>query len=193
MNARLIIRSLTVAAVLVAAACGGGTTPQVETPKGEGGGKPVAGEPMKFDSDCVDPVADGDKHDPTRPFDKHVQLDVRNDDLDGDGVVDIFVKPAWSCGNGCNRSAYVSRGTCGHYVGTFPSEDNWEVLPETTNGLHDIKARPKKSDGEQLRCFQLIVKYDGKAYQVSKHRECECKDEAPKCEGDWTEGATWMP
>ena len=103
-------------------------------------------------------------------------------------MVDVFVKPAWACGRGCLRSVYVARGTCGHYVGTFPSEDDWQVLDSKSHGLSDIKARPSKSDGEALHCFQIVYQFDGKQYEPSKHRECECKDEAPKCEAEWSEG-----
>lgn len=176
-------------AVTVLVACGGGTTKPANN--GASSGTESTHESssgMKFDNDCVDPVADGDQHDPSRPADHHVQLDVKEYDLDGDGEVDYFVKPAWPCGHGCYRSAYVARGTCGHYVGTFPSEDNWEALDSKTNGLKDIKARPRKSDGQELHCFQVMWKFDGKAYEAEKHRECECKDEAPKCEAEWTDG-----
>ena len=172
-------------------ACGGGNKP-VSNPTGggepSGGSETSSASSLKFDNECVDPVADGDTHDPSRPADHHVQLDVKEYDIDGDGEVDYFVKPAWPCGHGCFRSAYVARGTCGHYVGTFPSEDNWDALDDKTNGLKDIKARPKKSDGEELHCYQVIWKFDGKQYQANKHRECECKDESPKCEAEWTDG-----
>jgi hypothetical protein len=180
-------------AVAVLLACGGGggaKTVNNSGGGGEGGGGSSSG--MKFDNECVDAVSDGDTHDPTRPADHHVQLDVKTADLDGDGEVDYFVKPAWPCGHGCYRSAYVARGTCGHYVGTFASEDNWDALDEKTNGLKDIKARPKRSDGEQLRCYQVMWKFDGKQYQAEKHRECECKDESPKCEADWTDGGVQL-
>ncbi|MEO7093045.1 MAG: hypothetical protein ABI175_07340 [Polyangiales bacterium] len=189
--ARLHI-AIAATALVVLAACG--STPKAVEPK-PGGDDTKASSSGGFapPGECVDPVVDGDAHDATKPFDKHVQLDVRDIDLDGDGVVDTFVKPAWSCGHGCNRSAYVVRSTCGHYVGTFPSEDSYEALDEKTNGLRDLKARPKLSDGATLRCYQLVLKYDGKEYKTSKHRECECKDDAPKCEPDWTDGADWQP
>jgi hypothetical protein len=182
-------------ATVVAALSACGSTPKANEPKPEGGDEKPSSSSSGFTppGDCVDPVADGDLHDPTRPFDKHVQLDVRDIDLDGDGVVDTFVKPAWSCGHGCNRSAYVVRSTCGHYVGTFPSEDAYEALDDKTNGLRDLKARPKRSDGATLRCYQLVLKFDGKEYKTTKHRECECKDESPKCESDWTDGTDWQP
>lgn len=173
------------------AGCGGTPTP-ANVPKGEATEAPKSGSSdLSFSTECVDPMSDGDSHDPMRPFDKHVQLDVRDYDLDDDGKVDIFAKPAWSCGYGCMRSAYVVRGTCGYYVGTFPSEDNYEMLPEKSNGLHDIKARPKQSNGTEVHCFQIILKYDGKKYQITKHRECECKEDSPKCEANWTDGADW--
>ncbi len=174
--------------------CGGSGTP-ANVPKAEGTEEPKPGgsSDLALGGECVDPVTDGDNHDSTRPFGKHVQLDVHSFDLDDDGKVDIFVKPAWSCGHGCNRSAYISRGTCGHYVGTFPSEDYYEMMPEKSHGLHDIKARPKRSDGADLRCFQLMLSFDGKQYEVTKHRECECKEEAPKCEANWTDGTNWQP
>jgi len=138
----------------------------------------------KLPGKCVDPVNDGDERDPSRPFGKHVQLDVRSDDLDGDGVADTFVMPAWPCGISCNRSAYVvaSGSSCGHYVGTFPSTDAYSTLEHKTNGLHDLSVRPRKmgSDGE-LHCYNNVLAFDGKAYREIKHRECECKDEGAKC------------
>lgn len=179
--------------VLLAALVACGSKPPPVAPKAEGEETKSSSSGVSVPGECVDPVADGDQHDPTRPADKHVQLDVRDIDLDGDGVIDTFVKPAWSCGHGCNRSAYVVRSTCGHYVGTFPSEDRYEALDEKTNGLRDIKAHPRRSDGAALRCYQLILKFDGKQYQGTRHRECECKDESPKCEGDWTDGDGWQP
>jgi hypothetical protein len=187
---RIANHTLLGGAVALLLACGGGGgAKSTNNPSGggeSGGGGSSSG--MTFDNECVDPVSDGDTHDPTRPADHHVQLDVKEFDLDSDGEVDYFVKPAWPCGHGCYRSAYVARKTCGHYVGTFPSEDNYEALDDKTNGLKDIKARPKKSDGQELHCYQVIWKFDGKQYQANKHRECECKDEAPKCEADWTDG-----
>ena len=172
---------------LAIAACGSPPKP-VAAPSSEAAAPSGKGSGIALEGECVDPVADGDRHDSTRPADHHVQLDVRQEDIDGDGVVDFFVKPAWACGHGCFRSAYVARGTCGHYVGTFPSEDNWQVLDSKSHGLSDIKARPSKSDGQALRCFQIVYQFDGKQYEPNKHRECECKDEAPKCEADWSEG-----
>lgn len=162
--------------------CGSGNSAKpVET----GGEKPTGestGSALKMPGDCVDPVSDGDRHDSTRPFDKHVQQDVRDEDLDGDGVVDAFVKPGWSCGESCKRSVYVVRGTCGHYVGTFPSMDKFETVETKTNGLKDLSTRPRiqEEDGK-IHCYQVILKFDGTAYQPGKKRECECKDEGAKC------------
>lgn len=171
------------------AGCGGGQKPAESAagktesaPDGTGGGPTV-----KLPGDCVDPLGDGDKHDPARPFDKHVQQDVRDDDLDGDGAIDSFVKPGWGCGDACKRSAYVMRGTCGHYVGTFPSVDRYEALDEKTNGLRDISTRPRKvEDDGNMHCYQVILKFDGSEYKPAKTRECECKDEGAKCAA-WNE------
>ena len=159
-----------------------GPPPPVVDPAGTGPTKPVAAEKMTPPGDCVDPLPDGDKRDATRPFGKHVQLDVRGDDLDGDGEPDIFVKPAWHCGEACNRSVYIARGTCGHYVGTFPSIDRYESMATKTHGLKDLSVRPRKieADGE-MHCWQLILKFDGKEYKQAQKRECECKETDAKC------------
>jgi hypothetical protein len=167
----------------VAACGGGGEQVKVETPKG-GGDEPPPTSSLKLPGECVDPVTDGDKHDATRPFNKHVQLDVRTEDLDGDGVVDSFVMPAWSCGIGCNRSAYVVRtgGTCGHYVGTFPSSDKYETLEHKTNGLKDLSTRPQKTEEDgQIHCYNAVLAFNGTEYKEIKRRECECKEEGAKC------------
>jgi hypothetical protein len=167
---------------LVLASCGGAKSGG--KPAATGGGPDDDGSSTTFAApgDCVDPLADGDRHDASRPFDKHVQLDVRNEDLDGDGVVDVFVKPAWSCGQACIRSAYVARGTCAHYVGSFRSIDRFETLDNKTNGLRDLSVRPRmvEEDGE-THCYQHILQFDGFVYQVRRKRECECKDEGAKC------------
>ncbi len=140
--------------------------------------------PAKLPGMCVDPLTDGDIRDATRPFDKHVQLDVRSEDLDGDGVVDTFVMPAWPCGDSCNRSAYVVEGgtACAHYVGTFPSTDAYNTLEHKTNGLYDLSVRPRRveSDGE-MHCYNLVLAFDGTKYKEARHRECECKTEGAKC------------
>ncbi|MGZ3420456.1 MAG: hypothetical protein ACXWUG_15175 [Polyangiales bacterium] len=179
------MRSIPVAilAVVLTSACGGGATQKPpESAESKSGGEEGPSSSFKPPGDCVDAASDGDRHDPTKPFDKHVQPDVRSDDLDGDGVVDVFVKPAWSCGDSCNRSVYIVRGTCAHYVGTFPSTDNFESTENKTNGLKDISTRPKRQgeDG-QTHCFNEIWQFDGKEYKKAKHRECECKAEGAKC------------
>jgi len=169
-------------AFVVAACSGGGEQKKIESPKNGDG--PTTTSSMKLPGECTDPTADGDKHDATRPFDKHVQLDVRTEDLDGDGVVDTFVKPAWSCGDSCNRSAYVVRngGTCGHYVGTFPSTDAYEALDHKTNGLRDLNTRPRKTEEDgQVHCYNAVLAYNGTEYKEIKRRECECKAEGAKC------------
>lgn len=131
--------------------------------------------------ECVDPLPDGDKRDATRPFDKHVQLDVRDEDLDGDGTADFFVKPGWSCGESCNRSVYIARGTCGHYVGTFPSVDRYESMETKSHGLKDLTVRPRRiEDDGNPHCYQIVMKFDGKEYKPAKKRECQCQ-ENPKC------------
>jgi hypothetical protein len=175
------------ALVVTTSACGGGTTQKpAESPEGktagiEGSGS-SGGSALKLPGDCVDPLSDGDRHDATKPFDKRVQLDVRNEDLDGDGVTDVFVKPGWACGESCNRSAYVIRGTCGHYVGTFPSTDRFETLDTKTNGLKDLSTRPKRQEEDgQVHCYNVIWKFDGTEYKRAKKRECECKEEGAKC------------
>lgn len=179
--------SLSMAVSFGCAGCGGTEKP-AEAPKTETEKPTSTGSVQEMPGDCVDPVSDGDRHDPTRPADHHVQPDVKGWDLDDDGVADAFVKPAWSCGQGCYRSAYVVRGTCGHYVGTFASSDRYELLDEKSHGLHDLKARPERPGDNGQQCFQVIWKYDGKQYQAARHRECECKEDSPKCEGSWTDG-----
>ncbi len=169
--------------VLVAVlGCGGGNTGKPVQTGGEKSDEGTSASGAKMPGDCVDPASDGDRHDSTRPFDKHVQPDVRDEDLDGDGVVDAFVKPGWACGDSCNRSVYVMRGTCGHYVGSFPSTDKFESVETKSNGLKDLSTRPRRhEDDNQMHCYQVILKFDGTEYKPSKKRECECKDEGAKC------------
>lgn len=170
-------------------ACGGGAKPVESAADHPAAGEPTTGggSALAMPGDCVDPVIDGDKHDASRPFDKHVQADVRNEDLDGDGAMDTFVKPGWGCGDACKRSVYVMRGHCGHYVGTFPSIDRYEALETKSNGLRDLSTRPRQhEDDGELHCYQVVFKFDGKLYQKSKQRECECKDEGAKCTA-WNE------
>jgi hypothetical protein len=171
-------------AVVLTSACGGGTQKPAESASSEGKSSESSGEAsssFKPPGDCVDAASDGDRHDSTKPFDKHVQLDVRSEDLDGDGIVDIFVKPGWSCGESCNRSVYIVRGTCAHYVGTFPSTERFESEETKTNGLKDLSTRPKRpGDDGGVHCFNEIWKYDGQQDKKAKIRECECK-EGGKC------------
>lgn len=161
--------------------CGGGGSPKPATTGGEKT-EETATSGMKLPGDCVDATSDGDRHDSTRPFDKHVQLDVRDADLDGDGAVDVFVKPGWACGDSCNRSVYVVRGTCSHYVGSFPSVDKFEAIETKSNGLRDLSTHPRRvEEDNQMHCYQVILKFDGTEYKPAKKRECECKDEGAKC------------
>ncbi len=166
--------------LVVSVSCGGGNASSkgANTGGSEDGSGAAAGGATKMPGECVDPVTDGDHHDSTRPFDKHVQQDVRDEDLDGDGVVDAFVKPAWSCGDSCVRSVYVVRGTCGHYVGSFPSMDNYFAQETKSNGLKDVSARPRRiEDDNQMHCYEQIYKFDGTQYQPAKKRECKCDNE----------------
>ncbi len=171
-----------VLALTMLAGCGP-TTP-ANTGGGGGGGGATAPpvEKVALPGECVDPLPDGDKRDATRPFGKHVQLDVRDEDLDGDGIADLFVKPGWHCGESCNRSVYIARGTCGHYVGTFPSIERYESMSTKSHGLKDLSVRPRKveEDGE-MHCWQLVLKFDGKEYKQAQKRECECKEKDAKC------------
>lgn len=190
MRSRLAL-ILGTALLLALGACGGGQKP-ADSAAGksgaeESGGGGGSGSSVKLPGDCVDPIADGDRHDPARPFDKHVQQDVRDEDLDGDGAIDSFVKPGWSCGDACKRSAYVMRGHCGHYVGTFSSVDRYEALDTKSNGLKDLSVRPRRvEDDGEMHCYQIVLKFDGTEYKQAKHRECECKDEGAKCAA-WNE------
>lgn len=184
--ARSIPVALVALAVVLTSACGGGTAQKPPETAGAGESKPGGGEgatsSFKPPGDCVDPASDGDSRDSTKPFDKHVQPDVRSEDLDGDGIVDVFVKPGWSCGESCNRSVYVVRGTCGHYVGTFPSTERFETADTKTNGLKDLSTRPKRQgDDGAAHCFNELWKFDGTQYRKAKIRECECKAEGGKC------------
>lgn len=190
MRSRLAL-ILGTALLLALGACGGGQKP-ADSAAGKSGGEESgggggSGSSVKLPGDCVDPIADGDRHDPARPFDKHVQQDVRDEDLDGDGAIDSFVKPGWSCGDACKRSAYVMRGHCGHYVGTFSSVDRYEALDTKSNGLKDLSVRPRRvEDDGEMHCYQIVLKFDGTEYKQAKHRECECKDEGAKCAA-WNE------
>jgi hypothetical protein len=193
----LRIRTFAVPLVVIASAlagasvsCGGTQTPaanpQPESSGGEKTDSPKSTSKIDLPGSCVDPVSDGDKHDSARPFDKHVQVDDETADLDGDGFPDVIVEPAWSCGETCNRSAYVMRGQCGHYVGTFPSQQRWEALEEKHHGLVDIMAHPSNfDDNNDKQCWQAVWQYDGSAYKRVKHRQCECKTEGAKCVKDW--------
>ncbi len=179
----LVVPLLAVLAGHVASCGGSAPAPKPPVAAGEGAtGESSPVPTFEAPGACVDPLSDGDKRDPSRPFDKHVQTDVRDEDLDGDGLMDVFVKPAWSCGDSCKRSAYVVRGTCAHWVGTFGSIDRYETLETKTNGLKDLSVRPRRvGDDGEIHCYNLILRFDGKQYQQAKQRECECKDEAPKC------------
>jgi hypothetical protein len=162
--------------------CGGGNSGKPANTGGEKTDDGKSGAGLKMPGDCVDPLSDGDRHDSTRPFDKHVQQDVRDEDLDGDGVIDAFVKPAWSCGESCTRSVYVVRGTCAHYVGSFQSMEKFESMDTKSNGLKDLSVRPRRiEEDNQMHCYQIVLKFDGTEYKPSKKRECECKDDGAKC------------
>lgn len=174
--------------LVVVAGCGGAATQKpADSAAAKSGDHEGTASAVHLPGECVDPAVDGDRHDPARPFDKHVQSDVRDDDLDGDGIVDMFVKPGWACGDACRRSAYVMRGTCGHWVGTFPSVDRYEALDTKSHGLRDISTRPRRvEDDGQMHCYNVILAFDGEQYKPSKQRECECKDEGAKCTA-WNE------
>jgi len=164
--------------LLLVISCGGGKAPSKGANTGGSEEGASAGSGATLPGDCVDPVIDGDRHDSARPFDKHVQQDVRDDDLDGDGVVDAFVKPAWACGDSCVRSVYVVRGTCAHYVGSFPSMDNYYAQETKNNGLKDLLTRPRRvEEDNQMHCYEQILTFDGTVYQPGKKRECKCDNE----------------
>jgi hypothetical protein len=175
--------------LVVSIGCGGGSSSGKGANTGGSGeeGAGASGESgLKMPGDCVDPVVDGDRHDSNKPFDKHVQQDVRDEDLDGDGVIDAFVKPAWFCGESCLRSVYVVRGNCGHYVGSFPSVDNYYSLETKSNGLKDLSTRPHVQESDnQTHCYETIYKFDGTAYKADKKRECKCDNEK-MCAAEWS-------
>ncbi len=163
-------------------ACGGTAKPAKDPTEERSAAEAEKGSGFAAPGACVDPLSDGDHHDSMRPFDKHVQQDVHAADLDADGVIDAFVKPGWACGDSCTRSAYVVRGTCAHWVGSFASTERYEALDTMTNGLKDLSTRPRRmGDDGQIHCWNVVLKYDGKEYQPAKTRECECKDEGAKC------------
>lgn len=181
------------ATTFLGVACGGGqtqpTTPandgEPPPPKASGGGMPQIALPGA----CVNPVADGDKHDGTRPFDKHVQDD--NDftgDLDDDGLPDQAVEPAWSCGETCTRSIYVMRQSCGHYVGSIGTRHRYDVLDEKHNGLHDLAAYPTTYEVDSTKhCWEVRYAFDGKVYKHTKKRECDCAmtETSKRCSPEW--------
>lgn len=176
------------------AGCGGAQVPAA-TPNGDekpskpsGGGdeqKPSVALPGK----CVDPLVDGDKHDGTRPFDKHVQDDNHfSGDLDDDGHADQAVEPAWSCGETCTVSIYVMRKSCGHYVGSLGTRHRYDVLDEKHNGLHDLAAYPTTYEVDSTKhCWEVRYQFDGNVYKHTKKRECDCAmtETTKRCSPEW--------
>jgi hypothetical protein len=128
-------------------------------------------------------------HDGTRPFDKHVQDD--NDfqgDLDDDGHPDQAVEPAWSCGETCNRSIYVMRNSCGHYVGTIGTRHRYDVGDAKHHGLHDLSGYPTTYEADDTKhCWEVHYEFDGTVYKPLKRRECECAmtETTKRCSPDW--------
>lgn len=178
---------------VLSAGCGGAQT-QTSTPAGDveppkKAGDTEAKSAVKLPGACVDPVVDGNRHDGTRPFDKHVQDD--NDfqgDLDDDGLPDQAVEPAWSCGETCNRSVYVMRKSCGHYVGTIGTRHRYDVLDEKHHGLHDLSGYPTTYEADDTKhCWEVRWQFDGTVYKHEKRRECECamSETTKRCSPDW--------
>jgi hypothetical protein len=178
---------------VLSAGCGGAKTQtnaptgDVEPPKKADDTEAKAS--VKLPGDYVDPVIDGNRHDGTRPFDKHVQDD--NDfqgDLDDDGHPDQAVEPAWSCGETCNRSIYVMRNSCGHYVGTIGTRHRYDVGDAKHHGLHDLSGYPTTYEADDTKhCWEVHYEFDGTVYKPLKRRECECAmtETTKRCSPDW--------
>jgi hypothetical protein len=185
------------AAAAFEVSCGGSQTqsttpkPDVEEVKKPSPSEQESSSSVSLPGACVDPIVDGDKHDGTRPFDKHVQDD--NDfssDLDDDGTPDQAIEPGWSCGETCNRSLYVMRKGCGVYVGTIGSRHRYDVRDDKHHGLHDISAYPATYEADDSkRCWEVVWEFDGSQYKRTKRRECDCAMTATtkRCAKDWDE------
>jgi len=108
---------------------------------------------------CVDPMADAKSHasgaGPTI---------ASTPDLDGDGKPDKLL--AFS-GSGVAKSftAYVMRGTCGHFVGTLNAA-TLTPAKSKSHGLDDLAGFIPCANGKHCNCTtqEFTARFNGKAY-----------------------------
>jgi hypothetical protein len=173
--------AITLSAVWLMACAGGSSDSQ--SPSNNSGGGSGNTSRVKVPGACVDPLVDGDLHDQTRTFEEHVHIDVHSIDLDDDGDTDFFVVSP-QCSTACVRSAYIARGSCGIYVGTFNSTSEFFPKDSKHEGLKDLVIHPHEQEDNNQHCYEARLEFNGKKYIEKARRECECKapGEEAKCE-----------
>jgi hypothetical protein len=156
--------------VLLLAGCGSARPISTEKPRPRP--KPVLALP----GTCVDPVNDAlDRLGPDA--DREGLREERSVDLDGDGNHDALITHGAFCGTGgCTWHVYVTRGTCGHYVGEL-----FGMLPlarpTVVKGLVELEVVARTGCAGMART-ETRARFDGTAYLAYSVRKCRCPEEA---------------
>lgn len=139
---------------------------------------------------CVQPETDA--HDRLGPDADGALRVERTLDLDGDSNPDWLITHASFCGTGgCTWHVYVSRGTCGHWVGEV-----FGMLPmarsHVTHGLVELEIATRDGCGGMART-ESRLRFDGLKYVPFSARKCRCPegDETSEDPERWCE--SWTP
>ena len=122
---------------------------------------------------CLDPLADA-KQRLAGQGEGEIAIEA-SPDLDGDGTADVAVP--FGLGMTMHTLLYVTRGSCGHFVGDVGGPPKVEV--KRTRGLSDLVV-PEVSSCEGARCGcepgEHHFVFDGTAYQLDKSRAKESSE-----------------
>jgi hypothetical protein len=160
-----------VLASVILVGCGGASTPRPATPVVP---RPSPRPGPQLPGACVDPARDAVARLGT---DADLEgLETRAEiDLDGDGTNDSFLTHPSFCGTGgCNWQLYVTRGSCGHFVGEL-----FGLLPTAregaTAGLVELEIRARNGCGGMART-ETRARFNGRFYAAAETRECRCPE-----------------
>ncbi len=113
--------------------------------------------------------------DPSLPIQSHAALAVephRTVDVDGDGALDLLVPDpaADDCPHDVHLDVYVTRGACGHHVGTVVGPVSPDVVLRP-GSLADLTTQVQAGHQEdprgvaQLRTVTRLYRFDGATYR----------------------------
>jgi hypothetical protein len=105
------------------------------------------------------------------PAAKDEVFDKSEIDLEGDGTRDVLLSAASTCSDAgeCTYEAFVVRGSCGHYVGSFRAL-NLKTLPNLSAGLRDIEVERPEGCGTRKQ----KLRFSGEAYAPFEESVCSC-------------------